>query len=183
MKSFDQTSWIYFLVQFRCQNPNQHHKIPSKRYQYHAHRKNEKLCSGAIVLPFDIFCSSCSILCSCSRVNNNKLECLAGILWASRACYAPRGHAMRLAGMVCAPLACYAPSGHGMRLTGVLCASRACYAPNGHAMRLADMVWASLACWHVALVTCYNYQKQKSYHDNNRRVLRVGAPLRCQRVL
>ena len=52
----------------------------------------------------------------------------------------PRWHDMRLAGMLCASRACYAPNGHAMRLASMLCVSRACYAPRGHAMRLAGML-------------------------------------------
>ena len=127
VKYLDQTPRIYFLVQFRCQNRNQHQKIPSKRYQYHAHRLNRKLCSGAIILPFDILCSSCSILCSCSRVNSN---CNQN---ASLTCYVPCGHAMRPTGMLCTSRACNAPRGHAVRLTGMLCSSWACYEPRWHA--------------------------------------------------
>ena len=62
----------------------------------------------------------------------------------SRACYAPREHAMRLAGMLSTSRACYAPCVYVMRLAGMLCASRACYAPRGDAIRLAGMLCASL---------------------------------------
>ena len=39
--------------------------------------------------------------------------------------------------MLCASRACYAPRGHAMRLASILCTSQACYAPRGHALRLA----------------------------------------------
>ena len=50
------------------------------------------------------------------------VDALAGMLYDSRACYAPREHAMRIAGMLCASRACHAPRGHAVRLAGMLCA-------------------------------------------------------------